>query len=56
MGRFPRNPEPWGRRDDGGAEGRGPHHAYRQGLFVLARSNETEGAILNDGKFQPKAW
>lgn len=30
-------------------------YAYRQGLFVLAQSGETV-AILNDGKFQPKAW
>ncbi|MDS4042261.1 MAG: hypothetical protein RKP20_13900 [Candidatus Competibacter sp.] len=56
MGRFPRNLEPWGRRGDGGAEGHGLHYTYRQDLFVLARSNETGRVILNDGKFQPKAW
>jgi hypothetical protein len=30
-------------------------YAYRQGLFVLARSGESV-VILNDAKFQPKAW
>lgn len=30
-------------------------HAYRQGLFVLAQSGDCV-VILNDAKFQPKAW
>ena len=30
-------------------------YAYRQGLFVLAQSGESV-VILNDAKFQPKAW
>ena len=30
-------------------------YAYRQGLFVLAQSGESV-VILNDKKFQPKAW
>ncbi len=30
-------------------------YAYRQGLFVLAQSGENV-VILNDAKFQPKAW
>ncbi|MEB3192030.1 MAG: hypothetical protein VKL42_16940 [Snowella sp.] len=30
-------------------------YAYRQGLFVLAQSGE-DLVILNDVKFQPKAW
>ncbi|MGK7943945.1 MAG: DUF3782 domain-containing protein [Microcystaceae cyanobacterium] len=30
-------------------------YAYRKGLFVLAQSGETV-TILNDRKFQPKAW
>ncbi|MBS1223946.1 MAG: hypothetical protein H6R24_624 [Proteobacteria bacterium] len=30
-------------------------HAYRQGLFVLAQSGDSV-IILNDAKFQPKAW
>jgi hypothetical protein len=30
-------------------------YAYRQGLFVLAQTGDTV-KILNDAKFQPKAW
>ncbi len=30
-------------------------HAYRQGLFVLAQSGDSV-ILLNDAKFQPKAW
>ncbi|MFZ1640684.1 MAG: DUF3782 domain-containing protein [Candidatus Contendobacter sp.] len=30
-------------------------YAYRQGLFVLAQSGESV-VILNDAKFQPRAW
>jgi hypothetical protein len=30
-------------------------YAYRQGLFVLAQAGESV-VILNDAKFQPKAW
>ena len=30
-------------------------YAYRQGFFVLAQSGETV-VILNDARFQPKAW
>jgi hypothetical protein len=30
-------------------------YAYRQGLFVITQSGE-DSVILNDAKFQPKAW
>ena len=30
-------------------------YAYRQGLFVLAQTGDSV-AILNDNRFQPKAW
>jgi RecB family endonuclease NucS len=30
-------------------------YAYRQGLFVITQSGE-DLVILNDAKFQPKAW
>jgi hypothetical protein len=30
-------------------------YAYRRGLFVIAQSGK-DLVILNDSKFQPKAW
>jgi hypothetical protein len=30
-------------------------YAYRNGLFVIAQSGQNL-VILNDSKFQPKAW
>ena len=40
-----------GMRIEDGAD----RYAYRQGLFVLAQTGDTV-KILNDAKFQPKAW
>ncbi len=40
-----------GMRIEDGAD----RYAYRQGLFVLAQTGDTV-KILDDAKFQPKAW
>jgi hypothetical protein len=38
-----------------GIEEQSDRYAYRQGLFVLAQSGDSI-KILNDAKFQPRAW